>query len=262
MSIKKRNKIAIALSIGSFIPLLAWINSYSSSCISLVFPIITMCILCVSVMELTVKKRECLARSYFVENTFFYRLFSSRKLVFIKSIFLSILLGTSLALSLVSWNTGIIYLLFVDIFILAWIYSRTLSTLTGTIKENVKFVIAKDISVSINSSFLLVTLLIIQFYTPLPQYVDASLQTTLTDALKTFSTECVITNFLLTINTQKDAFSWWTMLSVSTHIQNQNLKYVAWFVFLLSNGLATFAFSRYTLQLLDLVRFFGEKNDK
>ena len=176
MPLKKQNKIAIALSIGSFIPLLAWINSYSSSCISLVFPIITMCILCVSVMELTVKKRECLARSYFVENTFFYRLFSSRKLVLIKSIFLSILLGTSLALSLVSWNTEIIYLLFVDIFILSWIYSRTLSTLTGTIKENVKFVIAKDISVSINSSFLLITLLIIQFYTPLPQYVDASLQ--------------------------------------------------------------------------------------
>ncbi len=150
MPLKKQNKIAIALSIGSFIPLLAWINSYSSSCISLVFPIITMCILCVSVMELTVKKRECLARSYFVENTFFYRLFSSRKLVLIKSIFLSILLGTSLALSLVSWNTEIIYLLFVDIFILSWIYSRTLSTLTGTIKENVKFVIAKDISVSIN----------------------------------------------------------------------------------------------------------------
>ncbi len=259
---KQQNKMSFALAIVSFIPLLAWINSYSGPCISLVFPFISMCVLCVGVMELSVKKRECLARSYFVEGTFFYRLFSSRQFVFLKSVFISIFLGTSLALSLITWGSEIIYLLFIDIFILSWGYFKVLAILTGSIKENVKFVIAKDMVVSINAIFLLILLLLIQFYTPIPEYVDASLQATLTGALAVFSTECAVTNFLLTINTQKDAFSWWTMLSVSTHIQNQNLKYVAWFAFLFTNGLATFAFSRYTLQLLDLVRIFGDKNDK
>ena len=61
----------------------------------------------------------------------------------------------SLALSLITWDSGIMYLLFGGIFLLSWIYSKTLSTLTGTIKENVKFVIAKDLAVSINSFFLL-----------------------------------------------------------------------------------------------------------
>jgi hypothetical protein len=91
--------------------------------------------------------------------------------------------------------------------------------------------------------------------------MDASLQKTLTSALTVFSSECAITNFLLMLNTQKDAFSWWTMLNINNHIHDQNLRYITWLAFLLTNGLATFAFSRYTLQLLGLVRMFGDKND-
>ena len=257
---KTSNKMTIALSLGSFIPLMGWINTYSGSCISLIFPFISVCVICVGVMELSVKKRECLARSYFVEGTFLYKFFNSRQLVFIKSLFLSILLGMSLALSLITWDSGIMYLLFGDIFLLSWIYSKTLSTLTGTIKENVKFVIAKDLAVSINSFFLLILLLLIQFTTPIPEYVDASLQTTLTSALTVFSSECAVTNFLLMLNAQKDAFSWWTMLNIDSHIHDQKLRYITWLAFLLTNGLATYAFSRYTLQLLDLVRVFGDKN--
>ena len=55
---KTSNKMTIALSLGSFIPLMGWINTYSGSCISLIFPFISVCVICVGVMELSVKKRE------------------------------------------------------------------------------------------------------------------------------------------------------------------------------------------------------------
>lgn len=259
---KEQNKISIALSIAGFFAILAWNNIYSGSCLNLMFPFIIMSIIGIGVMELSVKKRECLARSYFVEDSFPYRFFNSRKLVFIKSFSLSISLGTSLALASISWDFKIFSLLFVDIFILFWMHSKIISILTGNIKETLRFVIAKDISVSVNSFFLLVLLLIIQFYTPIPAYVDASLKTTLTSAFTVFSSECAITNFLLMVNTQKDAFSWWTMLNIDSHIHDQNLKFIAWLAFLLTNGLAAYAFSRYTVQLLDLVRMFGDKNEQ
>ena len=256
---KERNKITIALSIAGFLALLAWKNIYSGSCLNLIFPFTIMFLISIGVIELSVKKRECLARSYFVEGSFPYRFFNSRKVVFIKSFSLSILLGTSLTLASISWDFKIFSLLAVDILLLFWIYSKTIYILTGNIKETLKFVIAKDISVSINSFLLLVLLLIIQFYTPIPAYVDASLKTTLTSAFTVFSSECAITDFLLMVNTQKDAFSWWTMLNIDSHIHGKNLKFIAWLAFLVTNGLATYAFSRYTIQLLDLVRMVGDK---
>ena len=256
---KERNKITFALSIAGYFALLAWKQIYSGSCLNLMFPFIIMLIIGIGVMELSIKKRECLARSYFVEGSFPYRFFNSRKLVFIKSFSLSILLTTSLALASISWDFKVFSLLFVDILLLNWMYSKTLYILTCNIKETLKFVIAKDISVSINSFILIVLLLIIQFYTPIPTYVDASLKATLTSAFTVFSSECAITDFLLMVNTQKDAFSWWTVLNIDSHIHDQNLKFIAWLAFLLTNGLAAYAFSRYTIQLLDFVRMFGDK---
>ena len=259
---KESHKVTIALSIAGFFIIVAWKNIYSGSCSVLAFPLVIMTVIGISIMELSVKKRECLARSYFVEGSFPYRLINSKKLIFIKSFSLSVLLGTSLVIASVTWDFKTFTVLFVDIFLLYWIYAKTLGVLMGNIKEPVKFVIAKDISVSVNSFILMALLLLIQFYTPIPSYSDASLKTTLSSAFAVFSSECSITNFLLKVNVQKDAFSWWAMLSVNSHIHDQNLKLIAWLAFLLSNGLAAYAFSRYMMQLIDLLRMFGRKNEE
>ncbi len=260
---KESNKVVIALSVSGFFIILAWKGVYSGSCLVLAFPLAITLIIGIGVMELSVKKRECLARSYFVEGSFPYRLFNSKKLVFIKTSLLSIFLGSSLAMASVSWDVKTFAVLILDIFLLRWIYFKILNLLAGNLKETVKYVIAKDIGVSINSFFLMGSLLLIQLYTPIPSYVDSSsLKATLVSALDAFSSECTVTNFLLNVNAEKDAFGWWTMNIVDSHIHDQNMRLIAWIIFLLSNGLAAYAYSRYIMQLIDLPRMFRDKNEQ
>jgi len=259
---KKSNKAKIVLSLTGFLVILAWKSVHTESCLVLAFPITIIIIISMSVIEFSAKKKECLAQFYFIESSLLYRLYNSKKILFIKSLLLSVLLGTSLMIAVVFWDIKIIQILFFDIFILYWIYAKTLNILAGSIKKMMKYVIAKDISVSINTFLLIVSILIVEIYSPIPIYVDISLKTTLISAYNIFSSECTVINFLLKLNAEKDAFSWWAMLNVDNHINDKNLKILAWTTFLLSNSLAAYAYSRYMIQLIDLFRLFGDENEQ
>ena len=239
--------------------MLAWNGTYQGSCETLVFPMAIIAVIWVSVMEFSTTKRQCLARAYFVVNSLPYRLFNSKKIVFIKSVLLSVLLGGSLVLASVGWNSKTIAVLFADIFFLRWIYGKTLDILTDNLKEAVKYTFAKNIAVSANSVLLMAAIVMIEFYSPIPAYIAPSLNATLTAANGSFTSECNLTHFLLKVGAEKSAFQWWAMLHIDAHIHDPNVKLAAWVVFLTSNGLAAYAYGRYIVQLIDFCRLFGEK---
>ena len=212
-------------------------------------------------MDVSFKKRDCLVRSYFFEDSFAFQFFSSKNIAFVKLLLIAIFLGSSLVISIISWGFSIMVVLFIDIFILYWLYFGLLKLLSTSVKEPVKYVITKDLSVFINTFILVIAILIIEYYSPIPTYLSDSLKSTLDLAYDSYTSECKLTHFLLKLNIEKEAASWWTMLYANQQIENQNLKLLAWVVFLLSHGLVAYAYSRYIIQLIDFGRVFGGKND-
>jgi beta-xylosidase len=93
----------------------------------------------------------------------------------------------------------------------------------------------------------------IQYYSLIPDYLEPSLTETLNKATARYFSECQIVHYLLQMGAQKDAFSWWLMVTGTDWISDQSAKVMMWILFLLSGGLAIWGYNRYLIEIADLL---------
>jgi len=97
-------------------------------------------------------------------------------------------------------------------------------------------------------------ILVIQLNSNIPSFVNYSLSDTIINASSLVVSECNCTNYFIKINAEVNAFKWWLMINANHIITDKNFRWVAWIIFLLTNGISILGFSKYILQLFDFTR--------
>lgn len=248
-----RLAVLAATAIGPLI-MVAWSAIYPISCVSMILPVAVIAILTLRIREKAVKRRACLAHCYFREGSFIYRMIRSGILITLYAIVVSTVLTTALMVSLIAWTDAMIALMVADALVIAFLYLAftRLSEKTFRVREAFASVFAKDWTVGIGAPLLLGGLVIIQYHSPIPAYIQPDdLRTTVQAASSSVQSQCPIVNTLAKLNLEKEGFSWWLMIKGARSIEDVSLEWTAWFLFLISGGLSVWAYSYFCVQVID-----------
>ncbi|OUD13866.1 hypothetical protein [Thioflexithrix psekupsensis] len=232
--------------------LIIWRDIYAFSCVILIIPMIVMSIMMIGLFQFAAKKRWCLATCYFQPSSLLYQIFTGKIFVFIRAILTALFLTVVLLVQMVLWEWKILVILLMNLFLLYGLYHFILSSLKLSIHPQMRFVIAKNWTVSINLLMMIFVLAGVQYYSFIPDYLDPSLAKTLNNATVHLVSECDMVRYLLQMGAEKDAFSWWLMVTGNEWISDQVISGIVWTLFLLSGGVAVWGYNRYLIEVADL----------
>jgi Ca2+/Na+ antiporter len=250
---------SLAAMLMAYFILIIWRDLYAFSCIILIIPLIITSIMMMGLFQFAAKKRLCLATCYFQSTSLLYKIFTGKLFVFLRALLTALLLTLVLLTQVVLWEWKVLIILFINVFLLYGLYLFILHSLAHSIHAKMRFVIAKNWTVTLNLLIMILVLAGVQYYSLIPDYLDASLTQTLNNATTHLFSECNIVHYLLQIGAEKDAFSWWLMMTGNEWISDQVISGMVWTVFLLSGGLAIWGYNRYLIEVADLL-FIKEEN--
>lgn len=234
--------------------LIIWHEAYSEGCLSLLIPMIVGLVISVGVFKSNMQKRCCIANCYFEESSILYRFLTRSIVVSIFSIGFSIIISIFFLLSITLFNFVDFIILAIDTFLIYFIYKSLLNIFGKTLKDNVKYTVIKNWSAHVNVLLMTIIFLIIQLNSSIPSFVNYSLTDTIISASGLVVSECNFTNYFVKLNAEVNAFKWWLMINASHIIDDKSFRWVAWILFLLTNGISILGFSKYILQLIDFTR--------
>lgn len=239
--------------IGYFL-LIIWHKVYSMDCLSLLIPLIVGLIISIGVFKSNMQIRCCIANCYFKESSMLYRFLTRSVLVSFFSIVFSLIISICFLLSITLFDFVDFIILAIDMLLIYFIYKFLLKKFKNTLKDNMKYTILKNWSAQINVFLMVIIFLIIQLNSSIPSFVDYSLTGTVNNASSLVVSECNCTNYFVKINAEINAFKWWLMINANHTITDKNFRWVAWILFLLTNGISILGFSKYILQLIDFTK--------
>jgi hypothetical protein len=234
----------------SIFPLLVWRENYQYDCIMLAMPILVMSIITISIVQLKYRQRLCLANCYAQSNSILFYILTGRILVIIRAMFIAVILTIILMTQIALWRLEILMLLWLDGIVIYLIYKFVYNLLSGQVNLNMRNLIAKNWTITINSVLMLILLANIQFYTAIPAYLDESLTQTIINATNTINSECFYIQLFIQLTASYEASLWWLMVLGSQFVRYEVVLLSLWGLFLLGNGLALFAYSRYLISIL------------
>ena len=244
-----------------FAALAVWRLTYDSQCASAAIPLLAIALIGFQTAEYAVFRRRCFSDCAFEEGSFLHRFYSRTTLSIVVAIFVSAVAGLSLFLNLLTWTDPVLALLAADGLLLAFIAPPLIRTGSRHLRPGIARIASKNIIAALNAVLLLVPLLAIQYYSPFPAFVDpASLTTTVSQALQSFNSQCLATDFLAKLQAVKEGFSWWLMLKANVQLPDPTFRVAAWIIFLVSGSLSVWAYSKLIVQAADLASGSGESN--
>lgn len=241
--------------IGYFL-LILWHKSYSTDCLSLLIPLIVGLIIAIGVFRSNMQKRYCIANCYFKESSMLYRILTSGVIISIFSFCYSFVISIFFLLSITLYDFIDFIILAIDILLIYFIYQYLQKKFCYTLKDNMKYTVLKNLSAQINVFLMVIILLIIQLNSSIPSFVDYSLTETINNASSLVVSECNCTNYFVKLNAEVNAIKWWLMINTNNIITDKNFRWIAWILFLLTNGITILGFSKYILQLMDFTNAF------
>jgi hypothetical protein len=264
LGFKIRTIRTIGILLLGFTLLLIWKLVYHIGCYTMVLPIVIGIIIMLSVRESFIKSKACVADCYFKDKSFFDTLMRGRIFVNILSLIVSLVLSLTLMLYLTISSLNELVFLFFDIFIIYILYIWLINSTKNSLNDKIRYSIIKDWVVSINSFLFLLVLIYIKLNSYVPSYIENSLTQSIENASILMHSSCNVVDYLVKVNIEKEAMSWWLMLNINHNIDNENYRLISWIIFLLNGGLSMFAYSRFMIQLLDFSYRMkkGDKNEK
>ena len=236
-----------------FLLLVLWSQIYSLGCYISVIAIVVGIVISFNVFELSFKRKYCTATCYFKEDSFIFSFVTKKLFLSIFSFIISLILSLSLLLNVIKFDMQDMILYGFDVIILYYLYVFLLNKLDTSFNENMKYPIIKSWATYVNVFIMVIILLIIQFYSVLPEYISINLVDTIDNASKTIVSECDFINYLAKLNIEVEAIQWWFMLKTNNMIENENFQLIAWIIFLINNSLVVIAFSKYILQIINFI---------
>jgi hypothetical protein len=243
-----KQKLAIAFL--GFIFLLLWLELSKYTVYSLVIPAIFLGFISYNSYTYAKAKKICLGKCYFDENSWIYFFWTRKGVIFILSVFVGFVLTLSLVFASFQFTWIDKLILFIDSFLLVFIYSFLEKN--KTFNTNVKVPIIKNITAWVNSLIIVAVLFTIASYQTPPEYLQIDLQSTLAFVDKERYSQCETIDMMAYVSSVVDTTKWWLLSKAEFMLDNEYLKKVLWFLRLLGNYIMVFAYGRFILELIDI----------
>lgn len=253
-------KLLAATILTLFLLLISWIDAYEHYCLALLFPFIILLLISYGSIELKMQERICLKKCYFREDTIMAKLLSSRILVTIFSVIVSVMmtitiLSTTIDYSLVWWSYLLLHTTLSTI-----LYRLLLVSSASMLQPSYHALFAREWT--INLMTLLIIPIFVYFtlngYTPL--YLDDGLVQTIQNASIGVSSSCEITQSLLKWMKEIDAALWWLVSNSAKSVEPLWLKVGIWLSFITYNSLALLGINRLIIHVIYFIdRLFKRK---
>lgn len=246
-------KLFFASASALFLTFFIWKVSYFYGCYVLILPVAVLLIISHSFIESKLHERFCFRDCYFVKNSFFSNLLSSRFFVILLYLVFSIIMSVSILYAVIDFTSMFwIYLLF-QLLIVVFFYRWLSVSLSGTVRDRYLKIFSKEWSIRISSLLLVV----VYIYTSLqgyePAYLRATLEETLLVASNTMYSSCEIIDTVLKIKVELDSMFWWSFSKYATTLESSSLKITVWISFIFMNSLAILGINRFMAQTIYLI---------
>lgn len=238
----------LATAFVGFILLILWLELSKYSVYSLVIPFIFLGFISYNSYTYAKAKKLCLGKCYFSKSSLFYYLWTRKTYIFIVSLFVGLFLSSSLIFASFEFTTVDILILFLDTFLLVFLY--TFLEKNKTFNAEVKTPIIKNITAWINSLFIISILFSIALYQTPPEYIQADLQSTIKFLNDESYSQSQTIDMMAYASSVMVATKWWLLSKAEFFLENESLKKVIWFLQLLGNYVMVFAYSRFILELI------------
>ncbi len=256
-------KLYIASILTIFLLLLSWKIGFSNGCYMLLLPIIFLITISYSFIELKMQERICIKQCYFAEQSFIAKMLSSRILVSIFYLIVSIMMSLSIIYGvidypLIFWS----YLLFHIIFVIL-IFRYIKHLLRNIIKTKYVKIFAREWTINISSLVLiLVSTYFTIYYGYIPDYLSESLLDTISNASSSMQSNCTITSYVIKAKIEIDSTFWWLLNKGTEQLDDHRVKIAIWIGFILINSLAILGLNRFMVQVIYMLDkiFNNEKN--
>jgi hypothetical protein len=237
---------AVAL---AFAALILWREIYTHHCIALTIPAMVALIITINIREHAAKRKQHLAALYFRQASMMYRLFCGRVRVNVIALATSVITGTALMGSLLTWDTSILAALAIDAAILPFVLMFLLRKCEAATNEGVNHLVAKMLTSAINTFILVAALLLIQLHSSFPSYLDRSILKSVENASEAVGSQCETIDRFAKLQSAKEAIGWWLMAEGNKQLGDARARWVAWCLFLLNGTLSIVAYSLYMTQV-------------
>ena len=245
-----------------FLILSIWINSYYYDCFTLIFPLIFIVLISYSFIEIKIQERICFKNCYFISNSFFAKILSSKIFTIVIYFIASILMSISTLYAVIGFSKTIWLYLTIHIALSTLIYKYLYIKLATTIKPNYQALFAREWTINITIPIIIIAYIYIMINDFEPTYLKESLKETWSVASNSIYSRCEIVNYFLKLQREVDSIFWWIMDNGTEHIKNRVLNISIWFSFLFINSFAILGVNRFIVQVVYLVdKIFNRRYD-
>jgi len=259
----KKFEIDIKLLISSiliiYLILLLWKQSYLYSCIALVFPLVILTVISKSYIEVKMQDRKCFKECYFHETSLFSKILSSRFMVTIFYLIVSLFMTISIVYGVIDYPKELLIYLVFQIFIIIVLYKFLIKRLSKTIHEKFLNMFSRELTINLSTVALLLVYIYILWNGYEPSYLRESLEETIIVASNTLSSNCNLIDTILRFKIEIDSAFWWSVHTTSTTLKSEELKILLWGTFIFMNGLAILGLNRFIVQVVYLLDNFFKK---
>lgn len=247
------SKLFAGTALSFFLLFLLWHTSYGDFCFSLFFPLLMLLAISYGYIELKMAERHCIKKCYFKEKSLFSRLLSSRILVTLVYMVLSLAMTVStfvVSLDFPSWLWG--YLLF-HILVSVLVFRYLDHLFIHTFQEKYQSLFAREWSIRIMAVLLIGIFVYMGLNTYTPEYLTHSLKETVMRASDMVSSHCVYIEKALKIGKMIDSSFWWVINESTAQMDHTVVKSTIWLAFLFYNSLALLGINRLIMQIIYLL---------
>jgi uncharacterized membrane protein len=255
------------LFIGSIITILStlyfWKIFYIYNCWVLIFPLFILLVISSSYIQLKLQERRCFRECYFQKNSFLSKMFSSKILVIIFYILLSVMMSVTTIYSIIDFSDELWIYLIIHIFIVVILYKSLLKIFSKVITDRYLPLFAREWSINISTIFLLGAFVYITLNTYEPSYLSDTLQDTITKASHSIGSQCEYIDTILRIKIELDSTFWWITNKATYFIKDKMLNSIVWIVFIIINSIALLGLNRFIVQIVHTIdKFSTTKTDE
>ncbi len=263
VNLKDIFKLFVSSAFIIMLTLYLWKVLHIYNCSVLVFALFILLVIASSYIELKLQERQCFRECYFRKGSFLSKLFSSKLLIMIFYILVSVMMSITTVYVVIDFSIELwAYLLF-HIFFVVLIYKALLKLFCKTITDRYILIFAREWSINISTVFLLLAFVYISLNTYEPSYLSDNLQDTISKASHSIGSQCPYIDTVLRIKIELDSTFWWLTDRATYFIKDEMLNSIVWVVFIIINSIALLGLNRFIAQIVHSVnKFISIKTDK
>jgi hypothetical protein len=227
-----------------------WRRTAVLSCASLLVASIVVLAIAAGLREQAVRRRRCSARCWFRPGSIPYRWLHGQVLVTLRSLAVGLFAASVLLLGLLAWEPEMLALLALDALLMLGLFALFRALAGRMFHPEAGAVLVKTWTVAINTWTMAAAFMVLQLYSPVPEYIEPSVSATIESASRQIASQCPVVDLLAEAYVEKEAFAWWLMVQGGERFEAPGLRWAAWTIFLLSGTIGLWAYSRFLAQLL------------